>query len=245
LAIAASTDALAAAAELGPFFVLETDVPPTSVADGAPPWRRFTDLTDDPAVTNARIEAIRAGIAERGRLAVDAVPRRAAASLAQHGRCSRMVSPSLGAALLGGVVPDLRGLWWRDVLGPVPMTLPNPHGATVDPRDPVAVADALSAQLRNGPVAALTAGVAAAGSVSSRLLWGNVASAVAGSVRMLASAAPAHADIALRVGRRLADQAPLVGTGGWTGKTFRRSTCCLYYKVPGGGYCGDCVLLDR
>jgi ferric iron reductase protein FhuF len=62
---------------------------------------------------------------------------------------------------------------------------------------------------------------------------------------MLASAAPAHADTALKVGRRLTDQAPLVGSGGWTGKTFRRSTCCLYYKVPGGGYCGDCVLLDR
>ena len=27
--------------------------------------------------------------------------------------------------------------------------------------------------------------------------------------------------------------------------TFRRRSCCLYYRVPGGGICGDCVLVDR
>ena len=26
--------------------------------------------------------------------------------------------------------------------------------------------------------------------------------------------------------------------------TFRRRSCCLYYRVPGGGLCGDCCL-DR
>jgi hypothetical protein len=245
LAIAASTDALAAAAELGPFFVLETDPPPATVADGAPPWRPFADLTDDPAVTNARIDAIRLGIAERGRLALDAVPRRAAASLAHLGLCSRLISPSLGSALLGGVVPDLRGLWWRDVLGPVPMTLPGAQGDEVDADDPIAVADALSVQLQVGPVAALTAAIATAGAVSSRLLWGNVASAAAGAVRMFASASPAHAPVAYAVGHRLVEQVPLTRTGDWTGTAFRRSTCCLYYKVPGGGYCGDCVLPAR
>ncbi len=28
-------------------------------------------------------------------------------------------------------------------------------------------------------------------------------------------------------------------TSAWT---FRRRSCCLYYRVPGGGICGDCVL---
>jgi hypothetical protein len=23
---------------------------------------------------------------------------------------------------------------------------------------------------------------------------------------------------------------------------FRRRSCCLYYRLPGGGYCGDCPL---
>jgi hypothetical protein len=245
LVIAASTDALAAAAQLGPFFVLETDPPPNAVADGAPPWRPFSDLTDQRAVTDARIDAIRRGIADRGRLELDAVPRRAAASLAHLGLCSRLVSPSLGAVLLGGVLPDLTGLWWRDVLGPVPLTLPDPQGSVVKADDPIAVADALSAQLQAGPVAALTTAIAAAGGVSLRLLWGNVASAAAGSVRMVASASPAHAEVAFEVGRRLVQQVPLTRTGAWTETSFRRSTCCLYYKVPGGGYCGDCVLLGR
>ena len=32
------------------------------------------------------------------------------------------------------------------------------------------------------------------------------------------------------------------GTLGPDGEGFRRRSCCLYYRVPGGGLCGDCVL---
>lgn len=238
-------DALAAASALGPFFALDTDVPPTRTADGAPPWRAFADLTDDATVTRARIDAIRAGIADRGRLPLEAVPPRAAASLAHLGLVSRLFSPSLGAALLGGVVPDLDGLHWRDVLGPVPLTLPDARGSAVDPSDPTAVVTALRAQLSEGPVARLGEAIGAVGGVSSRVLSGNVASAVAGSVRMLAAASAAHAGIAHEVAQQLIAQPPLTGTGAFSGTAFRRSTCCLYYQVPGGGYCGDCVLLPR
>lgn len=238
-------EALAAASALGPFFALDTDAPPGRTADGAPPWRAFADLTDDPSVTRARIDAIRAGIAERGRLSLEEVPPRAAASLAHLGLVSRLFSPSLGAALLRGVVPVLDGLYWRDVLGPVPLTLPDPRGLAVDAADPAAVVPALRAQLTDGPVARLGEAIGAVGRVSARVLWGNVASAVAGSVRMLASASPAHAAIAHAVAHELIGQAPLTGTGAYVGTAFRRSTCCLYYQVPGGGYCGDCVLLAR
>ena len=37
-------------------------------------------------------------------------------------------------------------------------------------------------------------------------------------------------------------RAPEPPDAGWT---FRRRSCCLYYRVPGGGVCGDCVLRDR
>lgn len=225
--------------------MLDTDALPTRTADGAPPWRAFADLTDDVTMTRARIAAIRAGIAERGRLTLTDVPPRAAASLAHLGLVSRLFSPSLGAALLGGVVPDLDGLYWRDVLGPVPLALPGAHGVAVDAADPAAVGTALRAQLADGPVARLGEAIGAVGRVSARVLWGNVASAVAGSVRMLASASPAHAGIAHAVGHQLIAQAPLTGTGAFSATAFRRSTCCLYYQVPGGGYCGDCVLLPR
>lgn len=139
-------------------------------------------------------------------------------------------------------MPDLDGLWWRDVLGPVPLTLPDARG---DAADPDAVAAALSRQLADGPVAGLGAAIGAAGGVSEQILWANVASATAGAVRMLAGASPTHARVAYEVGERMVDRAPLSGTGAFTGAAFRRSTCCVYYKVPGGGYCGDCVLPDR
>ena len=29
------------------------------------------------------------------------------------------------------------------------------------------------------------------------------------------------------------------------GPAFTRRTCCLYYRLPGGGLCGDCVLHQR
>ncbi|MZE70246.1 (2Fe-2S)-binding protein, partial [Streptomyces sp. SID5789] len=32
----------------------------------------------------------------------------------------------------------------------------------------------------------------------------------------------------------------LTGTGTLTGTAFRRRSCCLYYRVPGAGVCGDC-----
>ncbi|HUR72963.1 MAG TPA: (2Fe-2S)-binding protein [Sporichthya sp.] len=241
--------ALAAAAVLGPFFVIDTDPPPPTTADGAPPWRTFAALTGDPAVTRARIDAIRAGIAERGRLPVEDVPHRAAASLAHLGLVSRLISPSLGAALLGGVVPDLDGLWWRDVLGPVPLTLPDPRGDAVDAGDAEAVAAALSRRLADGPVSRLSEAIRAEGTVSSKVLWGNVASAAAGAVQMLSVASPAHATIAYAVGEQLLTSPPLTDTGAFSGPSpggeFRRTSCCLYYRVPGGGYCGDCVLLGR
>jgi ferric iron reductase protein FhuF len=38
---------------------------------------------------------------------------------------------------------------------------------------------------------------------------------------------------------------PLVGTGRYEsgGRVFVRDSCCLLYRVPNSGKCGDCVLL--
>ena len=63
---------------------------------------------------------------------------------------------------------------------------------------------------------------------------------------------PEAADAAARLAATVLDMRPLRGAGerlppidpdhGWT---FRRRSCCLYYRV-GGGLCEDCVLLvDR
>ncbi|MDH6125407.1 (2Fe-2S)-binding protein [Kitasatospora sp. GP82] len=52
----------------------------------------------------------------------------------------------------------------------------------------------------------------------------------AGTARLLAEDLPARD--------------PLRGTGTVSHRraSFRRSTCCPYYRVPGSGLCGDCVL---
>ena len=42
---------------------------------------------------------------------------------------------------------------------------------------------------------------------------------------------------------RLADTGELGVTG--EGLGFRRRSCCLYYRLPGGALCGDCALAWR
>jgi iron complex transport system ATP-binding protein len=80
-------------------------------------------------------------------------------------------------------------------------------------------------------------------------LWGNAASALGGTVRALARERPEHAADALALGNLLLGLGDLRGTGVFTEPApgrlfFTRASCCLYYRIPGGGKCGDCVLLD-
>jgi ferric iron reductase protein FhuF len=104
----------------------------------------------------------------------------------------------------------------------------------------------------DGQLAPLVAAVRAQVAISERLLWGNAASALAGAKRVLGTARPDAAVRAAEVAGRLLGSGRLAGAGellpasppdvGWT---FRRRSCCLYYRVPGGGLCGDCVLDAR
>jgi ferric iron reductase protein FhuF len=85
--------------------------------------------------------------------------------------------------------------------------------------------------------------------VAERVLWGNAASSVASARRLVAAARPAAAPRAADVARHLLTTGSLAPTAtlhnpvppdvGWT---FHRRSCCLYYRVPGGATCGDCVL---
>ena len=68
------------------------------------------------------------------------------------------------------------------------------------------------------------------------MLWGNVSSALAGAAGQLDDHA-VWATVA-----ELLDVAPLAGTADLRGRALRRRNCCLYYRIPGGGTCGDCVL---
>lgn len=234
--------ALAAAAAAGPFYVLETERPPDGTA-GGPQWWPFAELVADGGnLLRQRISAVTAVLAERTGTAPEQIDARAAASLVHLGLSARLVSPPLACAVLGGAVANLAtdGLLWRDVLGPVPLTQPNLTVDRIDRDDPDEIADALGRAFATGPVVGLTEAVAATG-VSRQVLWGNVASSFAAAANGLVRFAPDRAGVLSRVVERVFAYPPLRGHGTF-GPAFKRTSCCLYYRVPGGGYCGDCVL---
>jgi ferric iron reductase protein FhuF len=82
------------------------------------------------------------------------------------------------------------------------------------------------------------------GSLAPGLLYGNIASALAGTSRMLLSARPDLRESITHLTTALLNTGELAGTGTITsaGLDFRRNSCCLYYRLPGGGKCGDCAL---
>src|ERR1700685_3405266 len=101
-------------------------------AEGAG-WRPAILLAADPAVLADWVAYARAVIAGRAGIAAEEVAERVAASIVFLGLASRLVSPSLGAAVLGGVVPDLTlvNLWWRPADGgPVPLAVGGPGPVT-------------------------------------------------------------------------------------------------------------------
>ncbi|MEV6953069.1 (2Fe-2S)-binding protein [Streptomyces sp. NPDC051183] len=169
-------------------------------------------------------------------------PGRVAASTAQLGMASRLWSLGLGCTALAGRVPDLGPdrVWWRlPGAGSLQLWLPEPEylpaGSLGD--NVLGNLDVLDAALRERY------------GVSPKVLRGNTASALVGALRVLIDRVPGGAAVEAAAAL-LADGGPLGGTGTFIheeglGVAFVRRSCCLYYKVPGGGFCGDCVLRTR
>jgi hypothetical protein len=248
LAGATSAEALAAAAGAGPFFVLEPWAPGAG-------WRPVRELVSDPAVLRERVADARAVIASRAGLEPVAVDERVAASVLFLGLAARLVSPPLGAAVITGVVPYLAvgDLWWRPARGgPWPMAA-GPAGArrigTLTSCSQLTDAAGLLVEhcVRvAGPVAGAFEAVFR---LSPKVLQGNVASALAGAAWMLAESVPDRAEAAGKLAGRMLALEPLRGTGELVQPDESRArwflvrkNCCLFYRVPGAGTCGDCVL---
>jgi ferric iron reductase protein FhuF len=221
---------LADVAGIGPYFVVGTD--PAEAAD--PTWRSVRALTTDPEPLRDRIAHVRRTLGSDDRVA---------ASIAFQGYAAALVSAPFAAVVLHGVAPALtpEALHWRPAAsGPLRLWCPRPAALP---------AGELAALLLDAHLAPLVEAVRAQVPVSETVLWGNAASAVAGAKRVLGTARPAAAARAAQVAAELLATGPLAGTGellapsppdvAWT---FRRRSCCLYYRVPGGGLCGDCVL---
>ncbi|MCM4076105.1 (2Fe-2S)-binding protein [Paractinoplanes hotanensis] len=228
--------ALRAAARLGPYFAWQP-------LDAEPGWRPFGELLD-PAVVAERVEAGRRVLLRMSGLRRDEIGERVVASTIFLGLASRLVSPVLAAAALTGLVPlaDPGRLWWRPVeSGPMPIAYDGLGAAAGSGHDRTAIDQLVRPMLevfRHRFV------------LSPQVLWGNVASALGGAVGMIAGNAPGRAaERAATIVTGLLAEPPLAGMATLhrpdphRARWFLvRDNCCLYYRIPGGGTCGDCVL---
>jgi iron complex transport system ATP-binding protein len=176
-------------------------------------WRPLQDLADP---------LVRQDVGGRIAATVGGCEPRVAESILVLGLAARLWSVALGSVSLTGLLPDLAGLAFTDDRGSVRLGLSDPRGwRTTDPHD---VYEVVVTRTLSPILASMT--------LAPRLLWGNVASALSGAARVLDLPADGLAGALL-------DLPPLHGELDLSG---RRATCCLFYRVPGAGLCGDCVL---
>lgn len=227
--------ALDLAAEVGPFFVLDRWAPDAG-------WRPVRELVERPEVLAERVSAAREMLAGRSRVGVDEIEERATASIVFLGLAARLVSPVFACAALVDRVPALRldDLWWQPTAGgPWPMAR-----GILDESEPGDLADDLDARILRPIVAPVLEAFERTFALSPQVLWGNVTSSLAGALTMLRAARPDRAEPATRLLGQLLERGTLQGTGDLdpARPSFVRRSCCLFYRVPGAGICGDCVL---
>jgi hypothetical protein len=231
-------DVLDDLAALGPFFAVSAH---PAGAEPRPPWRPLRELAGAGGPLPARIVAVRAGLAERAGRPAGEIEPRVAASVTHLGLVARLIAPPVAAAATGRRLDTRLGeLWWQDTLGgPVPLSVPAPLPV-------VTAADPAAAQsLLNEVIAPVTVQISRLVTVSPRVLWGNVASAVNGAAAQVAARRPDLSGPAWAVAARLFASPQLSRERRPPGPAFRRTSCCLIYKIAAGraqGVCGDCIL---
>ncbi|MFF3961370.1 (2Fe-2S)-binding protein [Streptomyces griseorubiginosus] len=222
---------LAALRPLGAFFVLRTIGDPAETSRPALPTlaqvyeNASSDVYGNPLTFRIRKVAD----------ALDAPEPRIAASIAHLGLAARLWSAALGCATVYGRIPDLspgRLHWDPDGSAPEDLWLaPREPGESL-PGDARTLGDVVL----HGHLEPLAAALRTAYRPASGLLWGNAASALVGAVRQLGphgAGARARALAAELLAHPLLE-------GALDPRTLRRRSCCLYYRLPGGGVCGDC-----
>ena len=246
------TSAAALAAEVGtltPYFRLHVG----EVAESVTLEQLYTD--------RALLEGLVSELA--GRMGVDEFL--TAASTFAVGLAARFWSITLGAVALGSALPDLdpavlhwstsqdgptlsvrRPAYWTPARGAEPADRTEPADRSESASQEIAAA-------MDGPVLAavldanldrLRLALAEIGGFATPLMWGNAASTLLSSARIVdrhlghlgqgPSVRQAHR---LLTDPRLAGAVVLRENG-----DHRRRSCCLYYRVPDAGLCGDCAL---
>ncbi|GAA3147148.1 (2Fe-2S)-binding protein [Planomonospora alba] len=219
---------------IGGYFSLQVGGP---AGDG---WRPLAGLLTAPAA----LEEMITGVAAR----LGTGQMRVAASVCFQGLAARLWSPALAAAAVHDLLIDLdpERVYWRAASGgPLPLCVPRPAGRRLGGHAPAGgpLYDAVVAALLEPLIGTVRQVVR----IAPGLLRGNAASALAGAADVLARRRPAAAAATAALARDLLDRGLLRGTGEVTGPAsgrlaFVRRSCCLYYRLPGGGMCGDCAL---
>jgi iron complex transport system ATP-binding protein len=180
-----------------------------------------------------------AGIVERVQARLGAAEPRVAASIFFLGFAARLWSIDIGAVAGHRLLPalDANELLFREFGGQIALHIVRPvawRGDDLEPRLADAVLDA--------HLTPLSTALQQVTNVSPELLRGNAASALLGAAREYdrhrAAASPGPG---WQLARSLCTDERLVNTICFSDDDYRRSSCCLYYRTPRGGLCGDCV----
>lgn len=220
------------------------------------PGRRRLDQAGLSApVVAGQVERTRAQLALLWGSGVDRVEWRVAASLFHQGLANRVLSPVLAAALCQGVRIQAHRMHWDPgrAGGSIALATDQRYATGVHEQGQGlgGVADWVAGTVLDpvqGVLGRVEAALAGAGRISPRLLRGNAASALAGAVFSLGAQLPQWRGAGQELVRELLARPDLQLSGSCTGPAgrgrgrFVRTTCCLYYRLGGGGLCGDCAL---
>ena len=169
--------------------------------------------------------------------------RRVAGSILFQGLAARLWSPVIGCAgegLLLDLDPTLVR-WWRRPEGPIGLHVPDLGGWQLP--DPASSAELVADTVLERHLRPIVHALRRVVRVAEGLLWGNVASTLMGAVQVSELSGRDDAGATRVLAHALLDQPALRGTATFgAGAEFRRTSCCLYYRVPQGARCGDCSL---
>lgn len=233
--------ALLSATEIGPYFQ-------TEMIAAQRQWRTVADLWCDAGCLSERVNTAREFLRSRTHADVEL---RACASISSLGLISRLLAPPLATACVAEVIPrlDPQRTHWRPVVGgPVPIGLSMVDGVVVG--SAAEAATELERTVLRPCVEPVLTAYSRQFRLSPRVLSGNAASALAGAAGMLLASPTALRIDPVEVVTAMLGRPSLVGTGGYVRpfddsaeQFFVRRSCCLFYRIPGGGTCGDCVLV--
>ncbi|MDT5205914.1 MAG: cobalamin transport system ATP-binding protein [Mycobacterium sp.] len=214
--------ALAELRDVSGYFALGTG----AVNDG---WRPVGHLYDDTALLSEIVGRVKARI--------DVTEQRVAVSTFYLGFAARLWSIGLGMLAGYRMVVDLapEQLLFRESDGEIALHLEHP---VVQRRDdlPAALAD-MVLDTHLGPLAAALRRL---GPISAELLQGNAASALLGAAQVFDRDRTTTSGWELA--RQLCADQRIRAAVVFADTGYRRTSCCLYYRTPHGGLCGDCAL---